>query len=197
MAFLSASGVGWFTFVARSWCALLAACALLAGSAVAGEPGPPSGEYQIKAVFLFNFAQFVEWPPRAFADSKAPIVLGVLGQDPFGRYLDELVKGETVGERPIVVRRYASVSESDGCHLLFVCRSEAPRLEKIVASLRGKSILTLSDADAFTRVGGMVRFVMEEGKVRLRINVEAARLCGLTISSKILRPATIVTTGRD
>jgi hypothetical protein len=163
------------------------------GAEPAAAAGSAAGEYQVKAVFLYNFAQFVEWPARAFAARNSPLVIGVLGEDPFGSYLDELVKGETVAGRPIVVRRYREPAEIGECHILFVSDSESGRMPQIVAALQARSILTVSDAENFTRAGGMVRFVTESGKLRMRINHEAARESGLIISSKILRPATIVT----
>lgn len=168
-----------------------------ASAASATVPPAASAEYQLKAVFLFNFAQFVEWPAQAFPAPDTPLVIGVLGDDPFGPYLDELVKGEKIGRHLLVVRRYHRVEELTGCHIVFICRSEARDIDRIVARLKGQSLLTVSDADAFTRQGGMVRFAMENGKIRLRINVEAARACALTISSKILRSGTIVTPGKD
>jgi hypothetical protein len=157
----------------------------------------PSAEYQLKAVFLFNFAQFVEWPAPAFREPAAPLVIGVLGDDPFGAYLDDLVRGEKIGNRPLRVRRYKPGEDFTECHIIFVCRSEIKELDKILGRLKGRSLLTVSDADTFTRQGGMVRFAMENGKVRLRINIEAAKASDLTISSKILRPGTIITAGKD
>ena len=171
--------------------------ALRAMAADSGVPASPSAEYQVKAAFLFNFAQFAEWPARAFPGTRAPLVIGILGEDPFGAYLDELVKGEKVGERPLTVRRCRDPKDVAGCHILFISRSEADRLEQIMPPLKGQSVLTVSDADAFTRQGGLVRLVTDNGKIRLRINVEAAKACGLTISSKIIRPATIVTADKD
>ena len=159
---------------------------------VAAEPAP-SPEYQLKAVFLFNFAQFVEWPAQAYRDAKAPLVIGILGEDPFGAFLDRLVRGEKVGDRPLIVRRFRRVEDIAECHILFISRSEAAILGQVIAHLKGRSLLTVSDVDTFTRQGGIVRFVTENGKIRLRINVEAAKRCELTISSKILRPAMIVT----
>jgi hypothetical protein len=164
--------------------------------AVAAEPAP-SAEYQLKAVFLFNFAQFVEWPAHAFRDAKAPLVIGILGVDPFGPFLDQLVRGEKVGDRPLIVRRFRRTDDITECHILFVSRSEAATIGQVIAHLNGRSLLTVSDADTFTRQGGIVRFVTENGKIRLRINVEAAKRCELTISSKILRPAMIVTADKD
>lgn len=181
----------------RRWAAGLFALALLAGArAAAPAPAPPSAEYQVKAVFLFNFAQFVEWPERAFPDDQAPIVIGVLGEDPFGAYLDELVQNEKIGDRPLVVRRFRRVEDITVCHILFVSHSVAGQFNKIFASLRGRNLLTVGEADNFCRLGGIVRFVTENGKIRLRINLEPAQGAELTISSKLLRWATIDNPGK-
>lgn len=164
----------------------------------AAEPTPAiSAEYQVKAVFLFHFAQFAEWPGTAFARPDSPVVIGILGQDPFGAYLEELVRDEKIGVRSLIVRRCNDLAESKGCHLLFISRSEAPNVDHLLESLKAQSILTVSDIEGFARSGGMVQFAMEGGKVRLRINVTEAKSAGLTISSKILRPATMVTTGKN
>jgi hypothetical protein len=151
-----------------------------------------SREFQIKAVFLFNFAQFVEWPPDAFSDPTSPLVIGILGNDPFGPYLDEAVRGEKVNERSIVIVRFARIEDVAKCHILFISQSEAGRLEQDLASLKGKDVLTVSDLDDFSSLGGMIRFVTEKNKVRLRINNGAARAEGLRISSKLLRPSEVV-----
>lgn len=156
-----------------------------------------SPEYQLKAVFLFNFAQFVEWPASAFATPDAPLVICVLGEDPFGPYLDETVRGEKVNDRRLEVRRPHGLEEVEGCHILFVSRREEGRLTGILDSLRGQSILTVSDAERFATRGGMIRFVTDRNRIRLRINLEAAKAANLTLSSKLLRPAQIVPTGQD
>ena len=176
----------------RLWLlALLVACGLRPGARAEVQPSP---EYQLKAVFLFNFAQFVDWPATAFPAPQTPLVIGVLGDDPFGPYLDGLVVDEKISGHPLSVRRFRRVADIDFCHVLFVSPSESTRLPEILAALQGRSTLTVGDSPEFSRRGGMVRFVSEAGKIRLRINVEAARACGLTLSSKLLRPATIVTT---
>lgn len=153
----------------------------------------PTSEYQLKAVFLFNFAQFVEWPPPAFPETKTPFIVGVLGDDPFGAYLNETVRGETVQTHPMIVRRYRDVADIEACHILFISRSEADRMEPVLTSLHGQGTLTVSDAESFAEQGGMIQFVTEANKIRLRINVEAARAADLTISSKLLSLAQIVT----
>jgi len=161
-------------------------------SAVVSAPAAAFEEYQVKAVFLYNFVQFVEWPMEAFSGADSPVVIGVLGEDPFDGDLDALVRDERVNERPVLVRRYRRVEEVQDCHLLFISRSESDRIEQILASLRGRPILTVNDTEGGAQRGVMIRLVLVESKVRIRINLEAARAANLTLSSKLLRPAEIV-----
>jgi hypothetical protein len=180
-----------------AWAAVAAATPPAAVPAQAPARDAPVPEYQIKAVFLFNFAQFVTWPAGAFPDSGGPLVIGVLGEDPFGPYLDETVQGETAHGHRIEVRRFEQLDEITDCHILFVSRGELDRLDQILAALEGRSVLTVGDAESFTGRGGMIRFVTDRNRLRLRINLEAARAAELTLSSKLLRPAKIVKTGED
>ena len=154
-------------------------------------------EYQVKAVFLFNFAQFVDWPASAFADPAAPLIVGVLGTDPFGPDLDDVVRGESVGTHPLEIKYYARAEDIEACHILFISGSEAPRLDKIVNQLDDRPILTVSDTDNAARRGVMIRFFSDNGRIRLRVNLEASRQAGLQISSKILRRAEIVDNGKQ
>jgi len=170
---------------------------LLSGALQSPAEAAAPTEYQLKAVFLFHFAQFVDWPQESFPEAQMPLVIGVLGEDPFGTYLDEIVSGETVNNRRLEIQRYRRVDEMKTCHILFISQSESKQLEQIVAALKGRSILTVSDSVGFARSGGMIRFVTERNKLRLRINLEAATADNLTISSKLLRPAEIVTPGKD
>jgi hypothetical protein len=167
-------------------------CLLLLGASNGHAQTVPTSEYQLKAVFLFNFAQFVEWPPQAFADAETPLVIGVLGEDPFGSYLDETVRGEAMKGHPMVVRRYREVEEVEACHILFISQTRAGRMEQILTRLNGQNVLTVSDAPGFARQGGMIEFVTNRNKIRLRMNLEAARVADLTISSKLLRLADLV-----
>lgn len=153
---------------------------------------PAPREYQVKAVFLFNFTRFVDWPPSAFRSADAPLVIGVLGDDPFGRSLDEAVRGENAHNHPVRVQRYRTVAEVNDCHVLFIARSEEGRIDSILTALRGKPILTVSDVEDFTPRGGMVRFFSEHNRIRLRINLDAARESNLTLNSNLLRAAEIV-----
>lgn len=144
---------------------------------------------QVEAVFLFYFSQFVDWPPRAFADEHSPIVIGVLGDDPFDGALDQAVAGEQVNGRPIVVRRLRTVEDATACHILYISPSDAEQLPQILGALKGRSVLTVSDLNRFTQTGGMIGFVLIDQHVRLRINAAAAQSAGLTLSSKLLRAA--------
>jgi len=171
----------------KTCAAILLAVSLPFSCAATVWPAPPS-EYQVKAAFLFNFVKFVEWPPNTFPDSNTPFVIGVLGQDPFGSYLDETVRGEHLNTRPFVVQRYRSANEIKQCHVLFISRSESDRLDQIVSSLKYRKILTVTDATAGTG-GVVIRFINEGNRIRFKIDVQAAKSASLTISSKLLRLA--------
>jgi hypothetical protein len=152
----------------------------------------PASEYQVKAVFLFNFAQFVEWPAGAFPDSRSPFVIGILGKDPFGPDLDAVVRGETIDNRSLAIERYRNVSELHNCNILFIGRNEMGELPHILEVLKGRSILTVIDAEDGDPNGVMIRLVTRSNRIRLRIDVGAAKAGNLVISSKLLRPAEIV-----
>lgn len=155
---------------------------------------PRASEYQVKAVFLYNFAQFVEWP--ATPDSRKPVIIGILGEDPLGAFLDETVRGERLGLRPFEIVRYRQLAGIDTCNILFISRSENERVAQILAALGNRPILTVSDGDDFADRGGMIQFVSDKNRIRLRINLEAAQAANVTISSKLLRVAEIVRTPR-
>jgi hypothetical protein len=161
-------------------------------SAALAFAGPT--EYQLKAVFLFNFSQFVEWPARAFPDAHTPLVIGVLGSDPFGADLDEVVQGETVNGRSLVVRRFKRIEDIGACHILFISSSEGPQLARILQSIKDRNVLTVTDSAGLERRGVMIGFVNDKNRIRLRINLQAAEAAGLKLSSKLLRPAEIVAT---
>src|SRR6058998_3305882 len=111
---------------------------LLVGAARLGAQTAKASEAQVKAVFLFNFAQFVDWPPEAVPDSQAPLVIGILGSDPFGDFLDATVRGEHRGARPFVIRRFQRVEDTTRCDILFISRSAGDPPEEIVARLRNR-----------------------------------------------------------
>jgi YfiR/HmsC-like len=167
---------------------------LLVACGLAGAAAPVS-EYQLKAVFLFNFAHFVEWPPASLPQQSARFVIGVLGKDPFGSYLDEVVRGESVNGHPLAVERYSGIEEIRDCQILFIPAAELHNLDRILAALKGRSVLTVTDSDATAPRGVIIGLLRQDNRIRLRIDLQAARASNLTISSKLLRPAEIVGAG--
>jgi hypothetical protein len=176
------------------WTPLLAA-ALLGLAAARQAAAAPDLEYEVKAAFLYNFAKFVEWPPEAFPLSSTPVALCVYGDDPFGGSLDTVVRGETLNGRRLVVRRLRDLPQARECHVLFL--GEKVRGAEVVAALRGVSVLTVAESRDFLDQGGMIRFVVEENRVRFDINLDAAEKNRLKISSKLLRLAREVVSQRQ
>lgn len=173
----------------RAWL-VASAVSLLAFSSSGSAQG--TREYDLKAVFIFRFASFVEWPDSAFRSPDEPLVIGILGKDPFGGALEDVVRSETARNRPIQVRRFADIQDVRDCHILFVSRSEAGRVSQIVRALHGRPILLVSDIDRFPAEGGMIGFTTAESRVQLAINVASVRDAGLTVSSKLLRLARVI-----
>ena len=173
--------------------AMMLAICLISLHVWADEPSSHagSGEYTIKAVSLFNFCRFIEWPDSAFPSSNTPITIGVIGADPFGPLLDDTVRGETVRNRSIRIERYRRVDDVHGCHLLFVCRSETSRFDAILAALRGRSIATVGESEEFMEAGGMIALISDQNRIRLRINPDRLRAAKLSVSAKLLRVATV------
>lgn len=175
--------------VFAAWlCGVLALVALVPG--VDGAETAP--EYQVKAVFLYNFTRFVAWPPQAFTTPAEPFVIGILGDDPFGGRMDDVIWNERIGDHPLVVRRFRNAEEIGDCRMLFIGRSESGEFERIVARLDHRPVLIVSEIDGSAEHGAMIQFATESSHVRLRINADAARGAGLVISSKLLHLAEIV-----
>jgi hypothetical protein len=148
-----------------------------------------SREYQLKAVFLYNFAQFTDWPTNTLADDKSPIVIGIIGPDPFGSALEETIRNETVGGHPLSIQHYSSPADIKTCHILFITQPEIRHVDEILKAIDGKPVLTVSDADNPAAARVMIRFAVENNKVHFRINTDAARAANVSLSSKLLRVA--------
>jgi hypothetical protein len=176
----------------RNKCVCLAGAVALAFNAVAQTNDPTS--LAEKADFLHNLAQFTEWPTNTFPSSNSPVVIGVLGVDPFGPLLDQAVQGKVLHDRTLTVERYRQVEEIKTCHILFISQSETRRLDSVLESMKGKPVLTVSDIDNAAFRGVMVRFVTETNRIRFRINLGAVQEAGLTLSSQLLRASEIVQT---
>ncbi len=150
-----------------------------------------SVEYKVKAVFIYNFIHFIDWPQSTYEYSYDEFVIGIIGGDPFGTYIDEAVAGERIKSHRIKVQRYKSVEEIKKCHILFINTHDPEETKKILDFTAKRHILTVSDTPNFIRWGGMVRFFTVEDKIRLEINNTLARARELKISSKLLRVAIV------
>jgi len=155
------------------------------GLASSAEAQDVSLEYAVKANYLYKFTPFVEWPARAFATPGAAFSICIVGQDPFRAALDEAVRGQTVGGRPIAVRRMAVVEPGAPCHLLFIGRSPTQSLAAILRAVAGQPVLTVTDRSRGVE-GGMIQFVMQDGKVRFDVDPRATQSSDIKISSKLL-----------
>jgi len=171
-------------------CSLLLLCAFVLLSLNLGSAkAQVSREYQLKAVFLYNFAQFTDWPTNAFADDKLPLVIGIIGPDPFGSALEETIRNETVAGHPLTIQHYPSPADIKTCHILFITQPEVRHVDEILKAIDRKPVLTVSDADNPATAQVMIRFAVENNKVHFRINTEAARAANVSLSSKLLRVA--------
>lgn len=149
-------------------------------------------EYQIKAVYLFNFALFFSWPDLAFQHASQPFRICVLGQDPFGIDLDLVIENERVEGRKVIVQRLSSIQQSSSCQMLFVSQSEQARLATIFAYLKQRPILSISDMPAFVKRGGMIQFFNTHyNEVRFIVAPEAISETDLIASANLLEIAQI------
>lgn len=173
----------------RSLAARTALWLLLAAWSLSGVPAQSAStvEYRVKAAMLYNFTRFVSWPSDALG-SGPDLRVCVLGEDPFGDSLRALV-GKPTGDKALAVRRSPGTADADGCPVVFIAASEAPRLSEILARLGQGAVLTVSDIDGFVESGGMIGMTLVGGKVRFEVNVAAAKRAGLSISSKLLKLA--------
>jgi hypothetical protein len=177
-------------FLRRTRTAVATLSLALLAFPLAQGAGPPN-EYALKSVFLYNFCHFIEWPESAFSSPNEPMVIGIIGDDPFGKQLAEAVEGETYHNRPIKIEHYRSPKEVRHCQMLFVPRSETSRVDQILTAVAGSSVLTVGETDDFLDHGGMISLPTEHNRVRLRIAPSPVRAANLSVSSKLLRVADV------
>jgi hypothetical protein len=149
-------------------------------------------EYEVKAAYLLNFTRYVEWPAGAFATPTAPIVIGVLGRNPFGPLLEQTFAGRTVQERRIEVLELDGPAEAASCHAVFVSREEWRLHPNLLEQLGRRGLLTIGEGDDFVRRGGVLGFVPVGETVRFSVNLQAGRRAGLRVSSRMLSLAVAV-----
>jgi hypothetical protein len=155
---------------------------------------PTLTEYQVKALFLFNFAKYVDWPAEAFASDSdtTPITIGIVGENKFGSDLKNLVAGKSIGGRNIVIRQITTEDDCSKCHILFISGSAKQHWKAILALVKNKPVLTVGETPEFLEEGGIINFIKIDARIRLKINLDAARQAQLQISSKLLSVADIV-----
>jgi hypothetical protein len=180
--------------IARGRCIAILAVTVVVALAISAHGRaaeiPVAGEYDIKAAFLVNFSKFVEWPEHGTDVRGTPIVIGVIGADPFGSKLDAIAGDRQVDGRPIVVRRFNSLDGAARCHILFVGAGSAAELAAILPRAGARGMLTVGDGPGFTARGGAIEFFVQDQKVRFAINLEAASAAGLKVSSHLAQLAT-------
>jgi hypothetical protein len=150
------------------------------------------GEYEVKAVYLYNFGKFIRWPANTTSTQAGSFAICVLGEDPFGSSLNSTVNGETINGTNIVATRISKPEDAGSCHIVFISSSEEGRLKEILSRLNCCSVLTVSDLPQFSQHGGMVGFVLDGKKVRFEVNLAPAEHAGLTLSSELLKLAATV-----
>ena len=177
----------------RSACValLLVGAWVLPVRGVDAQQGPT--EYQVKAAYVLNFLKFVEWPGDSNADIHERWIIGIVGENPFGDELTQIITGKTVQGHELGVRQFQPGEDFRVCQVLFISASEKKRLPTILAALNGLSVLTVGDMDHFIESGGTIQFVMEEKRVRFAIDIRASSRARLKVSSKLLSLARTVT----
>jgi len=177
------------------WTALACYGAISFSSSPATAQVKPD-EYQIRAAFLYNFTKFVEWPPDGLGASS-PFVIGILGEDPFGAVLDDIVRDKSWNGHRIVLKRLSAGGNFHGCQILYISNSERTEVPRILASLKGERVLTVGEFDRFLRQGGSVAFEIENDLVKIAINLRAAEANGMKLSSRLLAVARVVEGSRN
>jgi hypothetical protein len=170
---------------------------LLVGGGQGGRAQTAAEEYRVKAAFIFHFAQLVDWPPDTAADTDNSLFLCTLGEDPFQGMLEGTVAGKVIGNRVMRIRHLRQAQDMQTCQILFIGRAQSKRIPQLVAGLRNAPILTVGETAGFLDAGGMIRFLLEENKVRFEINVQAAESARLKIGSRLLILAEHVVVGED
>ena len=190
----AADGRGRFPGVARGIIVLattILSVLLLAGPVRAAQT-PALTERQVKALFLFNFAKYVDWPASAFSNNNAAIVIDVIGEDGLGDDFKQVTGDKTVNGRKVVVKQVEGTTDIKECQILFICASEKGHLSEILEAVKNSAVLTVGESDQFLTMEGMINFTKKENKIHLEINLTPAQRANLKLSSKLLTVADVV-----
>jgi hypothetical protein len=172
--------------------ALISGGLFLGASPEAFSQNDEGAEYSVKLGFLYNFTKFVEWPSDSFREPEAPLVICIVGHDPFRQDLEAELRTRKVGGHPVEVRTQTPNDKLSVCHIVFVPVTEKNQSDRILRSLQGSSTLTVGETDGFAALGGVINLTVEENKVHFEINRLAADRAGLKIGSRLLSIAKIV-----
>lgn len=194
-----ASRVPWAAVRRRAWLRFCAAAAWICTAAVGvcsltgtgTRAQAQTSEYDVKAAYLFNFGKFMRMvgapPPQSSA-----FEICILGRDPIGHALDDIVANESIDNRPVRVARIADATQGRACDIVFISRDEGASMREDLALLAGSDALTVSDAPDFLARGGMIQFLLVEDHVRFEVNLDAVNRTHLVLSSELLRVAAAV-----
>lgn len=174
--------------------AMLVGARTVHGSAAPEVSDTTENEYRVKAAQLYHFIRYTTWPERCFEKESSPIVVLVVGEDPFGKHLDAALAGKEIDGRKIVLRRSEEVPEKPTAHLIFEGGLSHKEQERLLAACEGLPILLFGDREGYARAGACVNFFFKEGNVRFAVNKNGAIARGLEISSQLLKLARIVET---
>ena len=180
--------------------AVLLSLSLVAGANAQSSASAASSEYLIKAGFIYNFAQLVQWPSAAFSQADSPIVIGILGTDPFGTSIDRVVENKKLDGHNLIVKRLRwskDLRDLTECNILFISSSEKEHIADVINMVKWLPILTIGETPGFAARGGIINLTLEDNKVRFEVNIGAAKQANLNISSRLLALAKIVPQGAD
>jgi len=179
--------LAWGTFLPLAWLSLVVPAQ---GQALAA-----ASERSVKAAFVYKFLGYVEWPDNAFASGDAPIVVGVIGADDVAAELADIVRGRSVNNRPVEVRRLHAGDPVIGVNVLFVGAAEHARLPQIMRAAAARNVLTITEVDDGLDLGTVINFVLVDGRVRFEVSLDAAERAGVRLSSRLLSVAHLVRMG--
>ncbi len=147
---------------------------------------PQAEEYRVKGAFLLNFAKFVEWPAQAFKTPADPISICVLGNTPFTPAMDAAAREVKVENRGVVIQQIQTPAQARQCQMVFVSLSERKRVRAVMEAVQGANVLTVGESEGFLAGGGVIEFKVEDSRVRMEIDADAAKAAGLHISAKLM-----------
>lgn len=170
------------------------ACALVLGLSIsaASSEEQATDEYHVKAAFLYNFARFVEWPPKTLYGPDNQFAICILGEDPFGRALEDIIGGQTLEGRRFRIMRITSAAQAGVCQIVFISSADRKSVSATAALLPQSGVLTVAETDAFATSGVIINFILRDGRVRFQINRRVADRAGLQISSRLLSLAQVI-----